>query len=209
MGSKIMMVGLCLTMSMLILGTDLDAQISEREIGHLQRILSRGCGASLVIDGQWGPQTSRAYLNARQNLGFEVTDESESSEEIHAFCEQIEIRKRALVLLHQFGYFRHQNHILSEADLVQALEDVKNRTDIEPRLELSSRGLDRLTRWYFQNSEPATLAARPRTLGIAALWGAMDREDLLAADPDLSFETFEAFSDWVIQGGEEDALHGS
>ncbi len=46
----------------------------------------------------------------------------------------------------------------------------------------------------------AAKAARPRTLGIGALWGTMDRESLLAAGPDLSFETFEVFSDWVLQG---------
>lgn len=46
----------------------------------------------------------------------------------------------------------------------------------------------------------AAQAARPSTLGIGALWGAMDRDGLLAAAPDLSFETFRDLGDWVLQG---------
>ena len=45
----------------------------------------------------------------------------------------------------------------------------------------------------------AAQSARPETMGIGALWGTMDRESILGAGPDLSFETFEAFSDWVLE----------
>ncbi len=49
----------------------------------------------------------------------------------------------------------------------------------------------------------AAHAARPKTTGIAALWGAMDREGLLSSGPDLSFETFGELADWVIKGCSE------
>ena len=46
----------------------------------------------------------------------------------------------------------------------------------------------------------AAHAARPKTLGIAALWGAMNRKELLASRPDLSFESFGELADWIVQG---------
>lgn len=47
----------------------------------------------------------------------------------------------------------------------------------------------------------AAEACRRRVISVAALWGAMDVEALMAARPDHSFSTFREFAHWVIQGG--------
>lgn len=47
----------------------------------------------------------------------------------------------------------------------------------------------------------AAEACGRRVTSVAALWGTMDAEALLAAHPDHSFSTFTAFARWVIQGG--------
>jgi len=36
-----------------------------------------------------------------------------------------------------------------------------------------------------------------RVISVAALWGTMDREALMAAEPDLAFATFSDFAAWV------------
>lgn len=46
----------------------------------------------------------------------------------------------------------------------------------------------------------AAQVAFPKTISVAALWDAMDRERLLAARPDISFETFRDLSNWVLRG---------
>ena len=46
----------------------------------------------------------------------------------------------------------------------------------------------------------AAQACQRRVVSVAALWGAMDRDSLLAARPDLSFGTFREFADWVLEG---------
>ncbi len=46
----------------------------------------------------------------------------------------------------------------------------------------------------------AAQACDRRVVSVAALWGTMDRDRLLAADPDLSFDAFQTFTEWVISG---------
>jgi HAD superfamily hydrolase (TIGR01549 family) len=43
----------------------------------------------------------------------------------------------------------------------------------------------------------AAHACRQKVLSVAALWGALDGTGLLAAKPDVSFETFREFADWI------------
>jgi HAD superfamily hydrolase (TIGR01509 family) len=47
----------------------------------------------------------------------------------------------------------------------------------------------------------AAKACRRRVVSVAALWGTMDADGLMAAKPDQSFIAFGDFADWVIQGG--------
>lgn len=42
-------------------------------------------------------------------------------------------------------------------------------------------------------------ASRYNVLSAAALWGAVDRADLLSAGPDAAFETFREFTLWVTK----------
>jgi pyrophosphatase PpaX len=44
----------------------------------------------------------------------------------------------------------------------------------------------------------AARSCRSKVCSVAALWGAMDKEKLLAAGPDYSFRTFKEFADWII-----------
>lgn len=46
----------------------------------------------------------------------------------------------------------------------------------------------------------AAQACHRRVISVAALWGAMNRDALLAADPDIAFETFKDFAAWVTAG---------
>jgi HAD superfamily hydrolase (TIGR01509 family) len=48
--------------------------------------------------------------------------------------------------------------------------------------------------------EAAQSCQRP-VVSVAALWGAVDRQSLLDANPDLSFNAFREFADWVLEGG--------
>ena len=91
----------------------------------------------------------------------------ESPGEIRAFCQQMALHKRALILLHQFGRLKHQNRIVPEADLVQNLEDVRSGTSLSTPLKLDSCDLDRLTRWNFQNPEAGTLAEAVKSQGLS------------------------------------------
>jgi phosphoglycolate phosphatase-like HAD superfamily hydrolase len=60
---------------------------------------------------------------------------------------------------------------------------------------------DAKTGIYVGDNPHDVLAARASHYpirSVAALWGTMDREALLAAQPDLAFETFTDFADWLI-----------
>ena len=46
----------------------------------------------------------------------------------------------------------------------------------------------------------AAQACHRHVISVAALWGAMDRDRLLAAGPDLSFDTIQTFTEWVVSG---------
>jgi phosphoglycolate phosphatase-like HAD superfamily hydrolase len=47
----------------------------------------------------------------------------------------------------------------------------------------------------------AARACRRRVIRVAALWGAMNRESLLASGHDIAFETFEEFTAWITAEG--------
>ena len=140
------------------------ADSADRHIHNLQRILTRGCGQALAIDGQLGPQTQRAYFSCRDRFGLGPAQLTAST--ALGFIESAQLAKRALILLHQWDLLKEWKSLAPKEILEKTLGQFCRNQGIEPAFGFNQRDIARLHHWYFTNPPPGSLAAALQEHGL-------------------------------------------
>jgi murein L,D-transpeptidase YafK len=143
------------------------AQFDGRLVWQLQRALNRGCGAYVVEDNDWGPQTRKAYQACREKALFPPADSLGQVSDVREFLEGIWMRKLGWALLHQYGYAQGEQEPSAGQRLDAALQEASVGDSIQPALRLGQGGIGRLYQHYMDNPPAGSLADSIKMKGLS------------------------------------------
>ncbi len=171
---------------------------------HIEDLARRhGDGSEALVDAMYG--AFQEYYALNHNLKATAFDGVEEFlPKLRAIAHKLGIvttrsRERAELVL-DLPWGKH-------FDFLVCSDDVKHRKPAPDSLDFAVEryGDGAMEHIYLGDAESdmrAARASRYRITAAAALWGPQENERVLATAPDLAFETFGAFGEWLITRGE-------